>query len=187
MEIDLILRGYLADLLERLHRAKFVVRVHDRDEHGFRSNRSPQLLKINQAVRIHWQVGEGDAGLAFYSLGTFLFECLAGVQDSFVLYLCRDHMRGSAGTWSRDTKDSVIVGFSAATCEHNFLSARANERSNLFACGFNGRTGTLTRRVDRSSVAEIVRKIWEHRVKDLRVDRSGGVVIEVDAGHGAIS
>ena len=78
----------------------------------------------------------------------------------------------------------MIVRFGAATGEDNFLWACVNERSNLFARGFDRRAGTLAKRVDGRSVAKIAGEIGKHGFEDRGVDRRGGVVIEVDALHG---
>jgi hypothetical protein len=55
----------------------------------------------------------------------------------------------------------------------------------LFAGGFDGRASALTGGVDRGGVGKIGREIGEHGVEDLRFDGSRGVVIEIDAVHGA--
>jgi|SRR5271167_452718 len=85
-----------------------------------------------------------------------------------------------------DAEDGVVVGFGAAAGEDDFLGASANESGDLFAGGFDGGAGTLARGVDRGGIRKIRGKIGEHGVEDLGLDGRRGVVIEIDAVHGAV-
>ncbi len=79
----------------------------------------------------------------------------------------------------------MVVGFGAAAGEDNLLGARTDQHGHLIAGGFDGGAGALAGRVDRGSVAEFGGEIREHGVEDGRLNGRGGVVIEVDAVHGA--
>src|SRR5271163_1981203 len=85
-----------------------------------------------------------------------------------------------------DSEDGMVVGFGAAAGEDDFLGAGADEGGDLFAGGFDGGAGTLAGGVDGGGVGEFAREIGEHGVEDGGLDGGGGVVIEVDAVHGAI-
>ena len=85
-----------------------------------------------------------------------------------------------------DAEDGVVVGFSAAAGEDDFLGSGADEGGDLFAGGFDGGAGALAGGVDGGGVGEIGGEIGKHGVEDLRVDGRRGVVIEVDAVHGAV-
>ncbi len=79
----------------------------------------------------------------------------------------------------------MIVGFGAAASEDDFLGPRADEGSDLLAGGFHSAAGTLTGSVDGSSVAKLLGEIGQHGVEHFRLDRRGGVEIEIDAVHKA--
>ena len=57
---DVVLRGDLADLFERLDGAEFVVGVHDGDERGLRADGIADGFGIDQAVLIDGEVGDFD-------------------------------------------------------------------------------------------------------------------------------
>jgi len=103
-----------------------------------------------------------------------------------VFNLRGDDVLGCTGGVADDTEDGVVIGFRASAGEHDFPRASAEERSDLFACDFNGGAAALAWRVDGSGVAEISREIRKHGVEDFRLDGSGGVVIEVGARHGEL-
>ena len=84
-----------------------------------------------------------------------------------------------------DTEDGVVVGFGAATGEDDFLRAGADQGGDLFAGGFDGGAGLLAKGVDGGGVAVLAGEIGKHGVEDFGIDGGGGVVIEVDAVHGA--
>ena len=79
----------------------------------------------------------------------------------------------------------MVVGFGAAAGEDNFLGARTNQRGDLFAGGLDRGAGALARCVDRGGVGKFGGEVGKHGVEHLRLDRRGGVEIEVDAVHKA--
>src|SRR5215469_379654 len=120
------------------------------------------------------------------NVNALLFESLAGVQNSFMFDKRSDDMW--SGTWRgsgrrNDAEDSVIVGLRAATGEENLLGACRNQCSDMFARGFHSRASFLAVSVDRGGIAELPGEVGKHRVEHLRLDGSGGVIIEVNAVH----
>ena len=65
--------GDLADLGHGLDHADFVVGVHDADQDGFIRDRFAQHVEIDQAIRLHRQIGDAAA---------VLFEALARYRES---------------------------------------------------------------------------------------------------------
>ena len=84
------------------------------------------------------------------------------------------------------SKNSVIVGFSAAAGKDDFLRPGADQCSDLFAGGFDGGASVLAGGVDGRGVSELGGEIGKHGVENLRVDGGRGVVIEIDAVHRAV-
>src|SRR5689334_23941737 len=70
VEVDVVLCGYFADLVERLDSTEFIVGVHDGDEQSFRTDGLAQFFEVNEAIRIDGEVGHGRA---------FFFQSLAGI------------------------------------------------------------------------------------------------------------
>ena len=56
----------------------------------------------------------------------------------------------------------------------------------MLAGGLDGSPGPLAEGVDGGGVAKFGREIGKHGVEHLRLDRGGGVVIEIDALHGFV-
>ena len=50
MKVNIAVAREAADLFQRLNRAQFVVRVHDRDQHSFRANRRGNICRIDHAA-----------------------------------------------------------------------------------------------------------------------------------------
>src|SRR5215471_1270848 len=134
---------------------------------------------------MHGEVGDGAA---------FFFKRLASVEDGFVFNLGGDDVfrffLGTAccagtGTAADDAEDGVVVGFRPAAGEDDFLRASADERRDLFTSRFHSGPGALAGGVDGGSVSELTGQIGEHGLQNFRLDGSGGVVIEVNAGHGS--
>jgi hypothetical protein len=65
-----------------------------------------------------------------------------------------DDVLFASGNTFNDSEDGVIVGFRAPTGEDDFLRARAEQRGNLLARGFDGRASFLSKCVKRRGIAE---------------------------------
>jgi hypothetical protein len=78
----------------------------------------------------------------------------------------------------------VIIRFRAAAGENDFLRARADQGRNLLPRRFDRGASPLPESVNRGSVSEFSGKKWEHRVEHVRLNRRGGIVIQIDAIHG---
>ena len=78
----------------------------------------------------------------------------------------------------------MVICFRAAACKNDFLGTRANQRGDLFACRFHRGARLLSKGVNRSGIAELARQIRQHRVEHFRLDRRGGIVVQIDAIHG---
>src|SRR2546427_1667008 len=177
VEVNVRILGDAADLFERLDCAELVVGVHDGDENRFGPDGAAKVSEINLAIGIRCKVSEANAAL---------FERLASVQHRFMFDGAGNHMLFVATRSFNDSEDGVVVGFGATAGEDDFLGARADQCGNLFARCFHSAAGTLTGSVDGSSVAKFLGEIGQHGVEHFRLDRRGGVEIEIDAVHGAI-
>ena len=186
MEIHVGLFGDAANFFEWLKCAELVVGVHNGDENGFGAKRISEFIQINLAFAIHQEIGDGDA---------LLFDCLASVENSFVLDCCGDDVRGRQGSGRRRThsqewlcyypEDGVIVGLGATAGEDDLLGAGSYQRGDLFAGGLDGGAGFLAGGVNGRGIAKFGGEIGQHRVEHFRLDGCRGVVIEVDALHGS--
>ena len=76
VEVDIGLGGDFADLFDRLQHAGFVVGHHDGDQPGIRPQRSADVVGINLAAAVHWNVCDFAARR---------FQMLAGVQHRMML------------------------------------------------------------------------------------------------------
>src|SRR5947208_87389 len=71
------------DLFHRKNDSSLIVRPHDRDDGGIRTNRLIQQMQIKRAIRVHWQKGH---------LMAVLLQELAVVDVSRMLHSAHDHV-----------------------------------------------------------------------------------------------
>ena len=84
MKPNASLRGDAANLLDGLEGAELVIGVHHRDQHGFRPQRAPNVVRVNHAIAADGHTSDCNAPP---------LERLTGVQHRVVLYGCGDDMR----------------------------------------------------------------------------------------------
>src|SRR5271154_1795357 len=89
--------------------------------------------------------------------------------------------------WVDHPENRVIVGFCAAAGEDDFLGLCADQCGDLFAGGFDGGACALAWGMDGGGVSKVGGEVGKHGVEDFGVDGGGGVVIDIDAVHGAAS
>ena len=131
-----------------------------------------EVFGVDDSVAIDGEIGDVDAARG---------QRLARVEHGFVFDYGADQICAGVIGGVEDAEDGVIVGFGSAAGEDNFLGLRADESGDLFAGGFDGGAGFLAGGVDGGGVAEVSGEEGEHGFEDCGVDRSGGVVVEVDA------
>jgi len=84
-------------------------------------------------------------------------------------------------------EDRVVVGLRATAGENNFLGMRVYKSGYVFASGFDGGAGFLSGGMDGCGVAKFAGEEGEHGFEHDRVDRRGGVVVEINArGHDSL-
>jgi len=109
MEINVSLSGNATNLLDRLEHAGFIVCHHDRNELGVWTQRTLQLIGIDQSATINRQVSHFRPAL---------LEALAGIQNRMVFNLgSNDVVTGMS-----QSENSKIVTFSTAAGENNLRS-----------------------------------------------------------------
>lgn len=102
------------------------------------------------------------------------------------------HRRGDdvalVGVDGESREDGGIGCLGAAAVEDDFRRLRADEGGDLFAGGFQRGGGTASESIDAGGVAKLVSQPRKHGVAHLGINRSGGVVVEVEEfGHGGSS
>ena len=164
------------DFPKRLHRANLIIRVHHRDQRSLRPKRAANLFRINQPFAIHLQISD---------LGPLFLQRLAAIENRFVLDRCGDNVRSRTRSLKRlrHAENRVIVGLRAPAGKNDLRRACMNQRGHLFARGFHRRPRSLSRGVDRRGIAELPRKIRQHGLNDGRVNRSRGIVVQINPLH----
>jgi hypothetical protein len=164
--------GELPDFRYRIHRANFVVGVHDRDQDRRRPDRLTHILRIHTAILANRQVRDFE---------TVLLQILAGIQHSLVLDRLGNDVVALFAVHFRDALDHQVVGFGRSAGENNFLRGRANQRSHLLARILNRFFASPAERVVAARrIPEFLREIRQHRLQHPRVHRGGGVIVHVN-------
>ena len=167
-----------ADFRHFIDRPDFVVAPHDRHEdcvvtHRFRNHRAR-----NHAVR-GW-LEEGD-------IEAFVLKSLARVEHSLVLVRGRDDVAAvlralrALRVHARSALDREVVRLGRAARPHDFLRARADQRSGLLTREIDGVFALPTELVVAAGrVPELLSEIRQHRFDSPRIGAGRGGVIHVD-------
>nr|GFC18284.1 hypothetical protein [Tanacetum cinerariifolium] len=157
-----VLVGDGGNFADGLNGARLVVAVHDGHQNGLGRHGSFKLLKADKAFLVYGQVGY---------LAAELFDVLTRIEHSLVL-----------GGGSDDVVAALaVVALSRTASEDNLLGVAVDELRNLSAgvvyaflrCPAKGV-------VARGGVAEYVGEVGHHGLQHARVERRGGVVVQVD-------
>jgi S-adenosylmethionine hydrolase len=160
-------RGYVPN---GLNRAGFVVCMH----HGNQNRVGAQF-----ALQI---VGIDDACLADAEkrdLDPFAMQFLAGVQYRRVFNLGGDYVLPPRAARAHRTQNSEIIRLGATGCEHDFAWRRPQLFGHPAARPFQSLFRGLPEMVDTGRVTVHVTRGFRERFEDARIDRSGGVMVEV--------
>ena len=134
VEADAMLVGNFRDVGDRLNRADLVVGVHDADQAGVGCDRLADIIGIDEAGAIDWNITHGHAKLG---------EMVAWLQRRRVLDLRRDDVRWTLVRRAAYALERKVVRFAAATCENDLVRRAAEQRrdlpSRVFQCGFGRR------------------------------------------------
>src|SRR5262245_12264269 len=107
MKVDVCLRGNLSDLRNRLNGSDLVVRMHDRDQRSFRTNRPSYVFGIDEPV-----LGYGEP---CYRDALFL-QVLARVHHRMML----NGGGNDVPTFGCDTADRKVIRLGSTTHEDDF-------------------------------------------------------------------
>ena len=182
MEQDALFLGNLADFLDGLDHADFVVGVHDGDQNRFRGDGAAQVVKIDAAVFCNREVGHFVA---------VLLEAFTGVENGFVFGDLRDDVIALFAVHFRGALEREVIRFRRAAGEDDFLGRRVDQAGDLRARVLHSFLGRPAEGVVAArGVAELLVEVGQHRFDHARVHRSGGVVIHVNwqfNGHSYVS
>src|ERR1700730_4802283 len=113
MENHTLFLGEPADFANWMNRADFIVRIHDRDQHGLVRNRLTDAVRINHAVMVNRQIGHGCFARPLQRAAT--------VEYGFLLGDTRDDVIALIFVKLGDALDREIIGFSRSAGENYFL------------------------------------------------------------------
>ena len=172
VENDALLAADLADGLDVLHHADFIVDHHHRHQDGVRAQRRLEGVQADQTVFLHVEVRH---------LETLALEFAAGVQHRLVLGLDRDDVLAALGVEIRRALDGQVVGLGGAGGPDDFARIGVDQPGDLGAGVFHGLFGLPAEGVAaRGRVAEMLIQPGHHLVDHARVDRRGGRVVQID-------
>ena len=172
VEQDSVFPSQASDLRHGMNRADFIVGEHDGDQDGLCADCPAHLVRVHQPVTVHRQVSDPAAGA---------FQPLASVEHRIVFGGNRDDVIAALMVQLRHSPDGQIVGLGGAGSENDLFGAGADQLSRLFP-------GQLDRRFRLPSegvlaagcVAEFLKEIRRHGLKDPRVHGGRGVMVHID-------
>ena len=83
VEVDVGFGGNVADFGEGLNHAELIVGLHHGDENGLGAKSMAKIAEIDETITIDGKIRDGD---------TLCFECLASIEDGFMLDGGGDYM-----------------------------------------------------------------------------------------------
>ena len=155
-----------------LNRADFVVRQHDADQRGVVTQRGLQLLRPDQPVLVHVQIGD---------LKAVLLQPRHGVQHRVVLEGGGDEVLFAPGrALTRQLPDGPVVRLRAAGGEVNLPRLRAQAPGHALPGLLQRRAGALPQLVEAGGVAVVLPQRREHRRQSRLADAGGGRVVHIN-------
>jgi hypothetical protein len=110
----------------------------------------------------------------------------ADFQDCRMLYDRGYYMISLMAVSISDAFDGIVVRFGPAAGKDHFFHPAVEHCSDLSPRFFNGLFCGYTENVTARRVPEMLIDEGQHRLGYSRVNRSGGIVIEIDGSHGTL-
>ena len=165
-----------ADRGQRLQHADLVVGGHDADQDRLRLEGRFERREIDQAVAADRQHRHAAAA-RFEVPARIEHRAMLGRHGHDVVAAPIIAIGGALG----HALDRQVVRFGGAAREDDVLVRRADHRGHLASCRVDGVAGPPAGGViEAGRVADLIAQQRQHRVEHARIDRRGGVGIQVD-------
>ena len=160
-----------ADFSHRLNAAHLIVDEHDADEYRIGTYRSFHFRRIDDTVGIYTDIGNLKA--------LFFRQILTGMEYG-VMFDCRgDDVTAFCFQFPGHSDQSPVIRFRAARCKDDLRRFRVDQGSDLSSRFFQGILRRCSHRIDRGSIAIILRKIRYHLIRDFLFYRSRCGIVEI--------
>lgn len=167
--------GNLRNFANGLDGAEVVIGVVEGDEDGVVGQSGADVGGVDEAFFVDAELGRGEA---------LFLEELDGVQHGRMLDGAGDDVVAAGLLGVSRAFDGEVDGFGAAGGKDDFLGRFGVEEGGNLLAGFgDGIADAESGLVKRGRAGEVFGKKWAHRLEDLREDRGGGVVVEIDLAH----
>ena len=164
------------DFPDGLQGADLIVCVHDRHQGGVLPNGGFHLLGPDNAIAVHFQIGDLEA---------LLFKSGTGVQNSVVLKFGGDQVLLSLfGQQVRRAFDGPVVGFAAAGGEEDLVRIGVQAFRHVAPRRFQRSLGGLSNRIQARGVSIVCSIKRLHRLQNGGGNRRGGGVVRVNKAFG---
>lgn len=178
VEKRFVLAESVGDFVQRLDDAGLIVHVHHGNEKGVRSQRGGDLAGRNRAAGIGLQEGDGKSEFA---------EKFERFQNRLVFDGGGDDVAASGFLGvSAQAEDCEVVALGGSAGEDDVLALGFDHGGNLVARALHRLLGAVAVFMRAAAgVPEFLAHINEKFPLNLRVNRGGGVAIQIDGGrHG---
>ena len=172
MEQDATLTSDLADLLDLLNDADFIVGRHDRDQNRFSRDGLAQIIKVHHSFSVHGQERNPES---------LLLQVLARVEYGLVFGHTRDDVVSLFPVHPGRAFNRQVVRLGRATRENDFTWIGADQSRYLLSSLFDGFLGFPTELViSARGIAKLVRKERHHGVEHTRIHRGRRMIVHVN-------
>lgn len=160
---------------DRLNGAGLIVGGHDRNEGGVGADGGTQVVGIDESGGIHGQVSDAEALAAA--------EVIEAVKNGVVFDGGCDQVASLVAEAAGDTEDREIAAFGAAAGEDHLTGLATQEMGRPIPKEIQLTPGFATDVMDAGRIAKGLLEKRQHGQPHLGVERSGGVVVQIDRPH----
>src|SRR5882724_3786359 len=162
-------------LRHRLNRADLVVGRHDGDKDGVWAQGFFQRIRPDDAFPIHWKYRKLEP--------FFPGQVFTAMKHSMMFYCASDKVASLWFEQPRGSEDCQVRALRATAGKDNFTRFAAQEGCRAVPRIIKDGTGLSSDMMDTRRVAPNLAQIWQHSLSNLRVQRRGRVVVEIDGVH----
>ncbi len=177
MKDDTLLAAETAKLGDGLHGARFVVRGHDRNQHGIWPEAGLERFHGDEAI------GGDRQKCNVETLASS--EVFTGLQNGGMFDLARDDVSAPVAQQAGRSQHGEVGALGTAAGKHHFARFAFPGAGDAIPGVVEEGPGVSTDMVHTRRVAVDIAEEREHRVADRRIQRRGRVVVEIDGPHRA--
>ena len=172
MEVSFVLSADFTYFLYWLNYTYFIVQMDYRAQKSVWTDCLLEVIEFDEtSFFLDWEVCH---------IKSFVFKTSAGVQNTFMIYLCRNNVFSFVTIKLRNTFQTEVIALSGSWCKDYLFWSSANNASNVLSRIFTCLLGVPAKLVwFWVWIAVIVGKVWQHRIKNSWISGCRRLIIKI--------